>query len=56
LEPYAADGVYVNYLSDDETDRVSEAYGERYDRLHALKREWDPDNLFRTNQNIEPAG
>ena len=52
LEPYAADGVYVNYLSDDETDRVPEAYGERYDRLRALKREWDPDNLFRTNQNI----
>jgi FAD/FMN-containing dehydrogenase len=55
LEPYAADGVYVNYLSEDESERVSEAYGERYERLHALKREWDPDNLFRTNQNIEPA-
>jgi FAD/FMN-containing dehydrogenase len=53
LEPYAADGVYVNYLSDDETDRVPEAYGERYDRLRAVKREWDPNNLFRTNQNIE---
>jgi FAD/FMN-containing dehydrogenase len=53
LEPYAADGVYVNYLSDDEAERVPEAYGERYDRLRALKREWDPDNLFRTNQNID---
>jgi FAD/FMN-containing dehydrogenase len=56
LKPYAADGVYVNYLSDDESERVSEAYGERRDRLHAIKREWDPDNLFRTNQNIDPVG
>ncbi|SEP16159.1 FAD/FMN-containing dehydrogenase [Halogranum amylolyticum] len=55
LEPYAADGVYVNYLSGDESERVPEAYGERYERLHALKREWDPDNLFQTNQNIKPA-
>jgi FAD/FMN-containing dehydrogenase len=55
LEPYAADGVYVNYLSGDESERVSEAYGERYDRLHALKNEWDPENLFQMNQNIEPT-
>ncbi|MFD1562173.1 BBE domain-containing protein [Haloarchaeobius amylolyticus] len=45
----------MNYLSDDESERVPEAYGERYERLHALKREWDPDNLFQTNQNIKPA-
>jgi len=31
LEPYAAEGVYVNYFSDDESERVPEAYGERYD-------------------------
>jgi FAD/FMN-containing dehydrogenase len=55
LEPYASDGVYVNYLSNDESSRVPEAYGERYERLHDLKTEWDPGNLFQTNQNIEPA-
>ena len=47
-------GVYVNFLGPDE-DRVREAYGEaKYDRLKALKRTWDPDNLFRLNQNIRP--
>jgi FAD/FMN-containing dehydrogenase len=45
----------VNYLSQDEADRVSAAYGDRYGRLRALKQEWDPDNRFRMNQNIEPA-
>jgi FAD/FMN-containing dehydrogenase len=54
LEPYAADGVYVNYLSADE-ERVPEAYGERYERLRDLKHEWDPENLFRTNQNVDPT-
>jgi FAD/FMN-containing dehydrogenase len=55
LEPYASDGVYVNLLDRDEDERVPDAYGEWYERLRELKREWDPDNLFRVNQNIEPA-
>lgn len=55
LEPYAADGVYMNYMDDDEDDRVETAYGDRYERLRNLKQTWDPENLFRTNQNIEPA-
>lgn len=55
MGPYAADGVYVNYLDDDEEDRVRSAYGERYERLVDLKNEWDPANLFRMNQNIEPT-
>jgi FAD/FMN-containing dehydrogenase len=54
LTPYAADGVYMNYLERDEDERIGEAYGERYDRLRELKREWDPQNLFRMNQNILP--
>ena len=53
--PYAADGVYVNYLDQDESDRVSDAYGGTHDRLVDLKNEWDPENLFRVNQNIEPT-
>jgi FAD/FMN-containing dehydrogenase len=49
--------VYVNFLSDAEEgeDRVRAAYGpEKYDRLKTLKRNWDPDNFFRINQNISP--
>jgi FAD/FMN-containing dehydrogenase len=47
-------GVYVNFLGD-EPDRVRQAYGpEKYDRLQALKRKYDPDNFFRLNQNILP--
>lgn len=55
LEPFASDGVYVNYMDDDEADRVRMAYGDRYDRLVQLKNEWDPENLFRINQNITPT-
>jgi FAD/FMN-containing dehydrogenase len=55
MAPYAADGVYVNYLDRDEAERVPEAYGERYERLRELKAVWDPENLFRMNQNIKPS-
>ena len=53
--PFASGGVYVNFLTADEGDRVRSAYGRNYDRLAQVKRKYDPDNLFRTNQNIEPA-
>lgn len=55
MAPYATDGVYANYLDRDEADRVKTAYGENYDRLVEVKNEWDPENLFRMNQNIEPS-
>jgi len=54
LRPFAMDGVYVNNLGDEGQDRVKAAYGENYDRLLALKRKYDPNNLFRLNQNIRP--
>jgi hypothetical protein len=54
LEPHHM-GVYVNFLMDQGTDAIRQAYGsEKYDRLKALKRKYDPDNFFRLNQNISP--
>jgi FAD binding domain/Berberine and berberine like len=55
LEPHHTSGVYVNFLMNEGEDRVREAYGpQKHDRLKALKRRYDPDNLFRLNQNITP--
>lgn len=53
--PFATGGVYVNFLTQDEPDRVRAAYGENYDRLVALKNKVDPTNLFGVNQNIRPT-
>ncbi|RTZ44422.1 FAD-binding oxidoreductase [Candidimonas sp. SYP-B2681] len=53
--PFASGGVYVNFLTSDETDRVRSAYGANYDRLAQIKRKYDPDNLFHMNQNIAPT-
>ncbi len=53
--PFASGGVYVNFLTADEGVRVRSAYGPNYDRLVQVKRRYDPNNLFRMNQNIKPA-
>ena len=53
--PFASGGVYVNFLTADESDRVKAAYGPNYDRLAQVKRKYDPENLFRTNWNVKPA-
>jgi FAD/FMN-containing dehydrogenase len=56
LAPFATGGVYVNFMPEDERQRVSQgAYGSNYGRLSALKARYDPENLFRYNQNIAPA-
>jgi FAD/FMN-containing dehydrogenase len=52
--PFATGGVYVNFVSEDE-DRVQAAYGSNYSRLAKLKKRYDPDNVFRVNQNVAPA-
>jgi FAD/FMN-containing dehydrogenase len=52
--PFASGGAYVNFMTGDEASRVPAAYGENYARLVDLKRRFDPDNVFRTNQNIAP--
>ncbi|MGH9869025.1 MAG: FAD-binding oxidoreductase [Candidatus Polarisedimenticolia bacterium] len=54
--PFATGGVYVNFMPDDEAQRVrSGAYGPNYDRLARVKAKYDPKNLFRMNQNVAPA-
>jgi FAD/FMN-containing dehydrogenase len=58
LHPYSAGGAYVNMMmdaADEGQDRVRAAYGDHYDRLAQIKARYDPDNLFRVNQNITPA-
>jgi hypothetical protein len=55
MRPHMADRSYVNYFSADDDDRIRQAYGPNYDRLVELKRRYDPKNLFRLNQNIEPG-
>jgi FAD/FMN-containing dehydrogenase len=51
---FSTGGVYVNLLAEDESDRVRNAYGSNFDRLSELKRKWDPENVFNSNQNIAP--
>jgi FAD/FMN-containing dehydrogenase len=57
MKPFLTSGVYANYLAGDEGDaRVRAAYGSSWERLVELKRRFDPDNFFRLNQNVNPAG
>jgi FAD/FMN-containing dehydrogenase len=54
LKPYVLEGGYSNFAMD-EPDRVRGMYGANYDRLAQIKAQYDPDNVFRVNQNIAPA-
>src|SRR5262249_44539361 len=56
LQPFAPESAYVNDLGHDDGDLVRMAYGPNYERLAALKKKYDPENLFRFNPNIAPAG
>ncbi len=53
--PYSAGGAYVNFMMDEGQDRVRATYQANYDRLAEVKGRYDPDNVFRINQNIQPA-
>jgi len=57
MRRFSTGGTYVNFLTEEEGDeRTRAAYGTHHARLVALKRTWDPDNLFRVNKNIAPSG
>ena len=56
MHPFLADAAYVNYLGGDEgIEGLRAAYGTKFERLTLLKIKYDPDNVFRFNQNIAPA-
>ena len=55
LHPYSAGGAYVNFIMDEGQERVKATYRDNYERLVAIKNEYDPTNLFRANQNIKPT-
>jgi FAD/FMN-containing dehydrogenase len=53
--PFASAGAYVNFMTEEEGDRVSAVYGPNYKRLAQIKHKYDPENLFHFNQNIRPV-
>ncbi len=55
IQPFANKGVYSNFLGDEGEEQVRASYGVNYARLVALKNRYDPDNVFRFNQNIKPT-
>jgi FAD/FMN-containing dehydrogenase len=57
IRPFSTGGNYVNVqLADDDTARTADGYRSNYQRLQRVKAEYDPDNVFRVNRNIPPAG
>jgi len=54
MEPLSG-GVYVNFMSEGEDDRIRIAYGKNYPRLVSVKNKYDPTNLFRVNENVKPT-
>ena len=56
INRYASGGIYLNFIGDEGQDRIRAAFGpDNYDRLAAVKAEFDPNNIFKANQNIRPA-
>jgi FAD/FMN-containing dehydrogenase len=50
---YSAGGAYINFMMDEGEDRIKATYGDNYEKLTAIKAKYDPNNLFRVNQNIK---
>jgi hypothetical protein len=54
LHPYSSGGAYLNFIMDEGQDRIKASYRHNYDRLVSIKKQYDPTNLFKVNQNIQP--
>jgi FAD/FMN-containing dehydrogenase len=54
LHPYSAGGAYVNFMMEEGEERIKATYGDNYNRLAEIKAKYDPNNLFKVNQNIKP--
>jgi FAD/FMN-containing dehydrogenase len=54
LHPYSLGGAYINFMMEEGEDRIRATYGKNYARLQKIKKRYDPTNVFRTNQNINP--
>jgi FAD/FMN-containing dehydrogenase len=55
LHPHSAGGAYINFMMEEGDERIRATYGKNYDRLAKIKKRYDPENLFRINQNIKPS-
>ncbi len=55
LAPYSEEGGYINFAAGDDMNRVQSNFGRNYERLRKAKAKYDPENVFRHNQNISPA-
>ena len=55
MHAYSAGGAYVNFMIEEGQERIKTTYRDNYERLVAVKKQYDPANLFRGNQNIKPA-
>ena len=55
LHPHSSGGAYVNFMMEEGQDRVRASFRDNYDRLASIKKQYDPTNFFRVNQNIAPA-
>ena len=55
LEPHLSGGAYSSFMGDDDAQAAIAAYGATLERVRWIKAVYDPDNVFRLNQNIEPA-
>jgi FAD/FMN-containing dehydrogenase/SAM-dependent methyltransferase len=55
VKPFLSEGTYVNFMGDDEDEGAAGAYGRTIERLQRVKAAYDPDNVFRLNQNITPV-
>ena len=54
IHPYTLGGAYINFMMEEGQERIKATYGDNYERLVEVKTKYDPTNLFRVNQNIQP--